>query len=119
AYPGAEWVEGDMRALALGRRFDAVVAWNSLFHLPPADQRAVFPVFAPHAPPGAALRVTSGPAAGEAIGTWGGEPLYHASLDPAEYRALLGAHGFRVLAHVARDPACGDTTVWLAQRAVA
>ena len=45
-----------------------------------------------------------------------GEPLYHASLDDAEYRALLAAYGFEVMAHVAENPACGRHTVWLARR---
>ena len=44
---------------------------------------------------GAALMFTSGPAHGEAIGSFAGEPLYHASLDPAEYRSLLDRNGFR------------------------
>jgi len=63
----------------------------------------------------AALMFTSGPAVGEAIGQWQGEPLYHASLDPAEYRTLLDAHGFRVLHHHPEDPDCGGHTVWLAR----
>ena len=58
---------------------------------------------------------TSGPAHGEAIGSYKGEPLYHASLDAAEYRALLNANGFEVVAHVVEDPDCGGHTVWLAQ----
>lgn len=37
----------------------------------------MFPVFAAHAAPGAVLMFTSGPTAGEAIGEWEGEPLYH------------------------------------------
>ena len=48
------------------------------------------------------------------MGTWQGEPLYHASLDPDEYHALLAADGFAVVAHVPEDPACGAHTVWLA-----
>lgn len=112
----ARWLVGDVRTLALGERFDGVLAWHSLFHLSPADQRRAFAVLAAHAAPGAALLFTSGAQAGEAIGTWAGAPLYHASLDPDEYRALLAAHGFGVLAHVAEDPACGGATVWLARR---
>ena len=49
------------------------------------------------------------------MGTYQGEPLYHASLDSAEYRALLNAQGFEVLAHVIEDPNCGGRTIWLAQ----
>ena len=59
---------------------------------------------------------TSGPAAAVAIGEFEGEPLYHASLDPEEYRALLSENGFEVLRHVAEDPSCGGATVWLAQK---
>jgi hypothetical protein len=44
-----------------------------------------------------------------------GEPLYHASLDGAEYRFLLNQNGFDVAAHVAEDPACNRHTVWLAK----
>jgi hypothetical protein len=59
---------------------------------------------------------TSGPAQGEAIGTYGGELLYHASLDAEEYAALLAAHGFEVLTHVVEDATCGGHTVWLARQ---
>lgn len=113
--PGQEFLLADMRTLALGRRFAGVLAWNSFFHLNGADQRAMFPVFEAHAARGAALMLTSGPAHGEAIGTLEGEPLFHASLDPAEYRRLLTTHRFDERAHVAQDPACFGHTIWLAQ----
>jgi ubiquinone/menaquinone biosynthesis C-methylase UbiE len=116
-FPQSEWIAGDMRTLNLGRRFDGVLAWDSFFHLNPEDQRAMFRVFARHAAPGASLMFTSGPQHGQVFGEFAGEPLYHASLDPDEYRSLLGANGFRVVAYVAEDPACGDHCVWLAQAA--
>jgi SAM-dependent methyltransferase len=115
-FPQQTWMAADMRALSLGRAFDGLIAWDSFFHLTPDDQRAMFPVFRDHAAPRAALMFTSGPARGEAIGEFEGEPLYHASLDRDEYRALLMAHGFRVVSHVADDPTCNGHTVWLAQR---
>ncbi len=62
-----------------------------------------------------ALMFTSGPAYGEAVGTYEGEPLYHASLDGAEYRTLLDESGFEVVEHIVEDPDCGGHTVWLAQ----
>lgn len=113
-HPAAEWLVGDMRGLDLARRFDGIVAWDSFFHLSAGDQRAMFPRFAAHAAPGAALMFTTGPDEGEAIGSWCGEPLYHASLAPGTYRDLLAEFGFRVHAHVERDADCGDHTVWLA-----
>jgi SAM-dependent methyltransferase len=114
--PGSSAEVADMRSLDLGVRFGGLIAWDSFFHLTPAAQRLMFPIFRDHTEPGAALLLTSGPAAGEAIGTLEGEPLYHASLDPDEYRRLLGRAGFDVVAHVAEDPDCGARTVWLACR---
>ena len=115
-FPGQEWIVGDMRQLALQRAFSGILAWDSFFHLGYDDQRLMFPVFRAHAAPSAALMFTSGSAHGEAIGEFGGERLYHASLDAAEYRSLLDRNGFRVVSHVVEDPDCGGHTIWLAQR---
>lgn len=113
--PAGRWMVKDMRALDLGRRFDALLAWHSFFHLSPDDQRAMFLRFAGLGAPGAMLIFTSGRAHSEEIGQWRGEPLYHGSLDPGEYRALLDANGFDLAAHKMADPDCGDSTVWLAR----
>ena len=115
-FPDQDWIEADMRTLALGRRFDGVLAWDSFFHLRAADQRRMFPLFRAHAAPGAPLLFTSGPEHGEALGTFEGEVLYHASLSPEEYRALLAENGFAVVRTIANDPDCTGHTVWLARR---
>jgi SAM-dependent methyltransferase len=115
-FPNSDWQVADMRRLSLGRSFDGLIAWDSFFHLPFENQRRMFSLFRAHSEPGTALMFTSGPAHGEAMGVFVGEPLYHSSLSPDEYRALLTEHGFTVVAHKAEDPACGNHTVWLAQR---
>lgn len=115
-FPAHRWIEGDMRHVALGQQFNGIVAWDSFFHLTYDDQRAMFATFRAHAAPGAALMFTSGPAHGEATGDHAGEALYHASLAPEEYRALLAANGFDVVDHTANDADCAGHTVWLAQR---
>jgi hypothetical protein len=58
----------------------------------------------------------TGPEHGEAIGTYHGDPLYHASLAPDEYRALANRFGFEVIEHVANDARVGGRTVWLCKR---
>ncbi len=118
-FPDQHWLEADMRGLALDRHYDAVIAWDSFFHLDARAQRAMFPTFARHLRPGGMLLFTSGPAAGVALGEFAGETLFHASLDACEYRALLAQSGFQVMLHVVEDPACGGHTVWLARRTVA
>jgi SAM-dependent methyltransferase len=114
-FPGQDWFVADMRHLSLDRRFHGLLAWDSFFHLCPEDQRSMFPLFRRHAAPKAALMFTSGPSHGEAIGAWKGEPLYHGSLDEAEYRLLLNQNDFEVVSHIVEDPSCGHHTVWLAQ----
>jgi len=115
-FPAMTWQAHDMRALELGRDFDAIIAWDSYFHLTPDDQRAMFAVFERHLAPGGTLLFTSGPRAGVAIGELFGHALYHASLDAEDYRALLASIDCTVLAHRVEDPACGAHTVWLARR---
>ncbi len=113
--PAQQAVQADMRTLALGRRFNGILAWDSFFHLRHAEQRHMFSIFRAHAAPRAALMFTSGPAHGVAMGVLEGEALYHASLAPDEYSQLLEAHGFETIAMSAEDPDCGGRTVWLAQ----
>ena len=112
--PGQRALVQDMRRLSLAETFDGILAWDSFFHLNHDEQRQMFPVFRAHAKYGAALMFTSGASHGEAIGVLHGEPLYHASLDPAEYRSLLEDHGFHVTENVFDDQNCGGRTVWLA-----
>ena len=114
-FPRQDWIVEDMRHLAMDRRFNGILAWDSFFHLCPDDQRLMFPIFRKHAASGAALMFTSGPEHGEAIGSYEGEPLYHASPDAAEYRSLLADNGFAVVSHAVEDPDCGRHTIWLAQ----
>ncbi len=113
--PEQEWIIADMRSLSLGKRFNGILAWDSFFHLSPDDQRRMFQVFAAHCAEQAVLMFNAGPAQGEAIGSYRGDPLYHASLEPAEYGAQLNQIGFDVLAHAVEDRKAGGRTVWLAR----
>lgn len=113
--PDQEWIDGDMRSLALGRRFGGILAWDSFFHLRHEDQRAMFRIFAAHAAPAALLIFNAGFGHGEAMGSYRGDPLYHASLDASEYEALLAGAGFELIAHAINDPAKGGRIFWLAR----
>jgi trans-aconitate methyltransferase len=114
-FPSQNWQVADMRTLCLETAFNGVLAWDSFFHLCPDHQRKMFPIFKKHAAPRGALMFTSGTSHGVAMGSYQGEPLYHASLDSDEYRELLDAHSFDVVAHVVEDPSCGGRTIWLSQ----
>lgn len=115
--PDQEWIVGDMRSLALGRRFDGILAWDSFFHLQHSDQEAMFPIFAAHAAPAAILMFNAGFGHGEGIGSYRGDPLYHASLDASEYESLLADFDFDLIEHSINDPANGGRIFWLARAA--
>lgn len=115
--PKGEWLSGDMRTLDLGdRRFDGLLAWHSLFHLSPADQRIALRRILAHAAETCVFMTSSGPSEGEIVGEWRGEPLYHGSLDPEEYRAIFAAHGF-IPDPVDPEEQDGHGVVWVARRA--
>ena len=94
--PAGRFLQADMRTLDLGRTFGGVLAWYSLFHLSPEDQRRTLPRLLAHCAPRATIMFTSGPALGSLVGDWRGEPLYHGSLSPEEYEIALSGAGFRV-----------------------
>lgn len=110
--PDGRFVQADMRTLDLGERFAGVLAWHSLFHLSPGDQRIALARLLAHAAPRATILFSSGPREGTSVGVWRGEPLYHGSLDPGEYEARLTAQGFQVESGVWAD----EGSAWLAHR---
>ena len=114
-YPSAEFIVGDMRTINFDRKFDCIIAWHSLFHLPAYDQRTMFTVFKEHIKSDGILLFTSGPQAGEVWSNNGGIAMYHASLSADEYKNLLAQHGFELIAHVVEDENCGGATVWMAR----
>jgi hypothetical protein len=75
----------------------------------------MFPIFAAHAAVGAILMFNAGFSHGEAVGSYRGDPLYHASLDPSEYQSLLADFGFDLIEHSINDPAKGGRILWLAR----
>ncbi|HHC29994.1 MAG TPA: class I SAM-dependent methyltransferase, partial [Rhodobacterales bacterium] len=89
ALPSADVYHADMRSMDIPERFDLLLAWDSLFHLTPADQQATLGVFARHARPRAVLLFTAGPQALEGAGMAAGAQVYHASLSPEGYTQAL------------------------------
>lgn len=115
-FPDHTWILADMRTVDLDRKFDAILAWDSFFHLTPQNQRDMFEIFDQYTKAGAALMFTSGPSKGEAVGEMFGDALYHASLSSAEYHELFKKYNFEVIKMIAEDRDCTGHTVWLAKR---
>lgn len=115
-FPDHQWIVSDMRDIRLQKKFDAILAWHSFFHLDQDSQRKMFKIFESHIKPNGILAFTSGDEEGEVWSDNGGQSLYHASLSTKEYESLLKDSSFKVLIHKVRDPQCGEATVWVAQK---
>ncbi|MEK6734476.1 MAG: class I SAM-dependent methyltransferase [Pseudomonadota bacterium] len=112
-FPKGQFMVGDMREVSLKEKFDLVLAWNSFFHLSKDDQRLMFKIFEDNINSGGVLMFTSGPSDGEVWSDNGGEMIYHASLDPEEYKKLLAEHNFEIVKYVIED----GGGVWVAKYA--
>jgi len=115
-FPQGDWQVMDLRALTFTAPFDGVLGWNSFFHLTQDDQRTVLPRLAALTCPGGPLMVTIGEGNGTATGTVAGETVYHASLDAAEYRAILDENGCDTVDLVINDQSCNGHSVLLGRR---
>jgi len=108
------WIEADMmRFGGDSAAYDGIVAWCSLFHLEVERQEKLIRRMSVWLRKGGVALFNTGPANGVAMGEFEGEDLYHASLSPAEYRAILAESGLTVVNHVSEDASCGGFTVWL------
>ncbi|MEM9778261.1 MAG: methyltransferase domain-containing protein [Chloroflexota bacterium] len=113
-FPAHHWCVMDMRQLELGRKVDGLIAWDSFFHLNPAEQRQTLRRFTHHLQPIGALMMTVGHEAGEVLGAVAGEQVYHSSLSAEEYRMILSDGGLNQVEMVFQDESCGGRTVLLA-----
>lgn len=115
-FPRHAWHHMDMRNAAFEQHFAGAVAWDSLFHLPHADQAQMIYNVACWLEKDANFLFNTGPEHGVAIGEQFDEELYHASLDPSEYRGLFAQVGLSEVAFLSEDPNAGGRTVWLVRK---
>lgn len=115
-FPEQRWLCEDIRTFTCAERFDLVLAWHSLFHLPVEHQRTTLRALAKWVKPAGLLVLTTGESAGEQWSDNGGVELYHACLAMDEYREILTGCGLTIVKHVVGDPSCGFATVWVAQK---
>jgi 2-polyprenyl-3-methyl-5-hydroxy-6-metoxy-1,4-benzoquinol methylase len=102
-FPRDIWIHADMRIAVIDGQFDGIIAWDSLIGLSRADQAMMADRAALWLKPGGRLLFN---AEGD-----GNDP------GPIDVSAAIARRGLIEMAHVAREPACGGTDVWLARKA--
>jgi cyclopropane fatty-acyl-phospholipid synthase-like methyltransferase len=114
--PDAALVHGDMRTVEIGERFDGIVAWDSVFHVPREDHAMVFERFARWLRPNGLLMLSLGGSAWEDEAPMLGERFFFSGWEPADELALLEQAGFDVVHAEVDDPSSRGHLAVLASR---
>jgi cyclopropane fatty-acyl-phospholipid synthase-like methyltransferase len=105
AVPRGTFLQGDMRTIRLHPQFDAIVAWDSVFHLPRADHGPLFRRLRRWLHPRGRLLLSIGGSdeAGFTSEMWG-VPFFYSGHAPDQARALLTRAGFHIEHWEVDDP---------------
>lgn len=115
-YPDVPVVLADMRSFDPASAQDAVIAWDSLFHLSQPDQAAMIERFGRWLAPGGRLLFTSGPDDGSVTGEMFGVAFSYSSFDEAGYRDRLAKAGFVSIQSQFDEPQGAVHKVWTARK---
>ncbi len=113
--PEALLVHGDASVFCTDETYDAVLAWDSLFHLPPERHRGMISRAAALLKPGGVLLMTSGMKEGYASGLMNGVMFRYSTLSQEEIRRVLRQNGFVIL-KMLQDQAPEEHLVTFARR---
>ncbi|HIX92474.1 MAG TPA: class I SAM-dependent methyltransferase [Firmicutes bacterium] len=91
---GCEFIVSDFLDYDSDTKFDAVIAFDSLWHIPHENQRAIYPRLAKLLKIGGRLLFTHGKRDGSVEGEMFGARFYYSALDAQEAVALLERNGF-------------------------
>lgn len=104
---------GDIRTISINQKFDGIIEWWCLFHLPKQDQLAMIKRFASWLNPGGILEFTTGDRAYEdKSSAMLDQELDFYSLEPVEYEQCLKSLGFEILL---RESDQDQHLVWVAR----
>jgi 2-polyprenyl-3-methyl-5-hydroxy-6-metoxy-1,4-benzoquinol methylase len=87
----------DILSFSSTKRFDAIIAFDSLFHLEIQDQLKALTNIVIHLEPGGYFLMTHGKRQGETTGVMFGEPFYYSSLDAETFRTYLEKQGLKMM----------------------
>jgi 2-polyprenyl-3-methyl-5-hydroxy-6-metoxy-1,4-benzoquinol methylase len=112
--PTMKCVYGDIRTVPLKEKYDGIVEWWCLFHIPKPDHAKVIARFAKWLKKDGILEFTTGDHEYEAKSSdMLDQELAFYSLDPMEYEKFLKENGFKILL---RESDQETHLVWIAQK---
>jgi 2-polyprenyl-3-methyl-5-hydroxy-6-metoxy-1,4-benzoquinol methylase len=96
-HPNQTFLHEDVCHWQSDQRFDFILAWDSIFHLPLVQQRPVLVTLCQALAPGGVLMYTFGNATGEITDQWRGDEFYYSSIGIADNLNVLMDNGLTVL----------------------
>lgn len=103
--PEAAYIRGDIATVEFrSGSFDAIIAWDSIFHVPRSKHEGVYRRCHRWLRPGGRLLLSCGGSEWEGTSEMLGEEFFYSGLDPREARGLLEKIGFRIERWEVDDP---------------
>lgn len=92
-HANAEFIHADICEWQPQKRYDAIVAWDSIFHVPHSEQGRVVARLCNAVAEGGVILFTAGGVDGEITGQMCGLEFYYSSLAEEEYLRIMKANG--------------------------
>lgn len=97
-FPQMEWFYGDMRSIQLDEKYDALIAFDSFFHLTIEDQIKMLKRFSSWLRNKGKLLMTTGHEEGEVVNSvMYGHPFSYYSMSLEDYRKQLNLNEFNII----------------------
>ena len=95
--PNSEFIKTDLFSFETDQTFDAVIAFDSIFHIDLQDQRCIYPKVSSLLKPGGLFLFTHGRETGTVSGTMFGEEFVYGALDEEEVRNILKSENLGIV----------------------
>jgi trans-aconitate methyltransferase len=115
-HPGSHFVHADICEWEPPEEYDAIVAWDSIFHVPYVAQRQVLARLCGALASGGVILFTAGGVDGEISGEMHGRNFYYSSLAEEEYLRILKDRGCKCIL-LERDQYPDEHVVFLGAKA--
>ena len=96
-YPDSDFVLADICEWEIEERYDVIIAWDSIFHVPYSEQRPVVEKLCNALAPGGVILFTAGGVDGQITGEMRGLNFYYSSLDEEEYLKVMKENGCKCI----------------------
>jgi SAM-dependent methyltransferase len=102
--PGVSFIEGDILDVRFDRKFDGILAWDSLFHLPFEKQEQAIKKIIGMLEPNGVFLFTAGGDDGELVSMMFSTEFYYSSLSNLQYEQLIMSENCQVILNEIDDP---------------